>query len=115
MCLLSLAGCAREAPEPKVIEARVVLSNQCGITNNAFQLLHEPSGRRFSLARGEALVVGHEGDTVRLVGNSAYPDFAYDGSPVRLAERVVVNADCGFPDRMLRSFESIREEFGGRR
>lgn len=110
-----LLGCSSEPPEPKRIEARVVLNNQCGIADNAFQVLHEPSGRRFSLARGEAWVPAVEGDTVRLVANSAYPDFAYDGSAARVSERVVLVADCGFPDRMRRTFESLRDEFGGRR
>lgn len=107
---ISVAKERREAS----VEVRVVLDNRCTLIDDAFMVETRPSGQRAYFDKGIAKLTTRKQERVLLRASDRYPGFDFESASVRVAPTVVLVADCGDRERVDRTLDSMRDQFGGR-
>lgn len=96
------------------LRVQVTLVNRCELIDDAFMVISEPDGARATFDRGVAFLEIRQSSRVYLTANDKYPGFHFESPRKDAAPSVVLVAECGANDRVDRTLDAMRGQFGGR-
>lgn len=97
----------------EVIEAQILLKNDCGITDDAFVLFVSSTGKRIAFTNGEIKLTVKANEPLRLVTSPSYPKIRYDGASEPAARKTTMIVQCNPSDFENSINRPLRNQFGG--
>jgi hypothetical protein len=91
--------------------ARVTLSTNCQITNDAFAVHNFRTKKDTAFRYGEAFVRVRNGDELKLVVSEKFPDFEVTSEILEAQKHLVFKHDCDAPS-LDSIFDSMNKKFG---
>lgn len=91
--------------------ARVLLNSDCEIDANAFAIKNLTTGEKRPFKFGEAFIKSKNSDLLKVVLNSSYPDFYFNGEEVRASKRMKIIQSCSTETTLKSIFDSFNETF----
>lgn len=101
-------------PQSQAVPMRVqvTLDNRCGIVDDAFMVVSEHDGARATFSAGVAFIETRAGSRVYLTVSDKYPGFEFESPRKSVQAEMVLTADCGQGERIERTLDAMREQFG---
>jgi hypothetical protein len=96
---------------PVLIAVEVTLQNRCEFPDDVFMAKAMPAGPQAAFSGGKARLLAYTGRRVKLVANSRYPGFNFEGDEANVAPKVTLEAVCENQQRFRDTSKSIREGF----
>ncbi|MFM1880973.1 MAG: hypothetical protein RLZZ344_1207 [Pseudomonadota bacterium] len=96
---------------PVLIEVEVTLENRCELPDDVFMVKAMPNGPQAAFSGGKARLMAFTGKRVKLVANSRFPGFNFEGDEANVAPRVTLEAVCESQQRFRDTSKSMREGF----
>lgn len=109
---LFLSACD-SAPTPLRME--VTLDKQCELLEAAFMVVTEPYGTKADFERGKAVLTTYSDAKVFLKSHDRYPSFHFESPKVQAAPRLTLTARCDEGERIDRTLDAMRGQFGTKR
>jgi hypothetical protein len=96
---------------PVLIAVEVTLQNRCELPDDVFMVKAMPNGPQAAFSGGKARILAYTGRRLKLVANSRYPGFDFEGAEANVAPKVTLEAICESQQRFRDTSKSIREGF----
>ena len=96
---------------PVLIEVEVTLKNRCDLPDDVFMVKAMPSGPQAAFSGGKARLLAYTGRRLKLVANSRYPGFNFEGDEANVAPKVTLEAVCESQQRFRDTSKSMRDGF----
>ena len=97
---------------PKPVEVVVTLDNKCELTDEAFMVKVMPNGPTAFFEGKTARVVAMSNQRVKLVANSRYQGFDFEGDEADAAPRITLVAICDSTSRFDATSSQMKKQFG---
>lgn len=111
LAVLALSACSK--PEPMRVE--VVLDNRCELIDEAFMAVSEPDGKKADFERGRAVLHTSSDARILVKAHERYPAFRYESAKVQAAPKVTITTRCDDGERIDRTLDAMRGQFGTQR
>jgi hypothetical protein len=97
---------------PKPVEVVVTLDNTCELTDEAFMVKVMPNGPTAFFEGKTARVVAMSNQRIKLVANSRYPGFDFEGDEADAQPRITLVAICDSTSRFDATSSQMKKQFG---
>jgi hypothetical protein len=96
---------------PRPVTVKVTLINQCELTDDVFMVKVMPHGATAAFHNKVAVVEAMSNQRVKLVANSKYHDFQFEGDEDTAAPSITLTAHCDSNSRFDSTAKSMRKAF----
>jgi hypothetical protein len=100
---------------PVLIEVEVTLENRCELPDTVFMVRAMPNGPQAAFSGGKARLMAYTGRRVKLVANTRFPGFDFEGDEADVKPKVTLTAICEHQQRFRETSKSMREGFNSPR
>jgi len=97
---------------PKPVEVVVTLDNTCELADEAFMVKVMPHGPTAFFEGKTARVMAMSNQRVKLVANSRYPGFNFEGDEADAEPRITLTAICDSSSRFDATSNQMKKQFG---
>ena len=111
VALALLSACDTRQP----MRVEVLLDNQCELIEGAFMAVSEPDGQKASFDRGRAVLHTYSDAKISVRANDRYPAFRFESPKVQAAPSVTITTRCDDGERIDRTLDAMRGQFGNSR
>ena len=95
----------------QVIKVDITLKNNCELIDSAFMVSTYPENKNAFFENKKATMYLKRSSKVQLQANNKYDGFHYSSIPVKVQEKLVLEANCTEEGRLEEIFDSLNKQF----
>ncbi len=95
----------------QIIKVDITLKNNCELIDSAFMVSTYPENKNAFFENKKATMYLKRSSKVQLQANNKYDGFHYSSIPVKVQEKLVLEANCTEEGRLEEIFDSLNKQF----